>query len=132
MKRQMRPLLQIATKAEKYTNLAFTIFQLSIVSEILRSDRIGTLMSISGTVTRTSEVRPELYRATFTCDVCHSIITNVEQAYKFTEPRQCSSPSCDNKFAWSLNVAKSQFIDWQKSEYKKTPMKFQPVLCHEH
>ncbi|VVT46262.1 uncharacterized protein SAPINGB_P001126 [Magnusiomyces paraingens] len=98
----------------KVFQLAF--YNMPVINRIrdMRSDKIGSLMSISGTVTRTSEVRPELYRGTFICDVCHSIIENVEQVFKFTEPRQCSKITCDNKVLWSLDVAKSTFIDWQK------------------
>lgn len=98
----------------KVFQLAF--YNLPVINRIrdLRSGKIGSLMSISGTVTRTSEVRPELYRATFICDVCRAQIDNVEQVFKFTEPRACINPSCENKVAWTLNVPKSQFIDWQR------------------
>jgi DNA replication licensing factor MCM6 len=48
-------------------------------------DRIGQLMSISGTVTRTSEVRPELVSGTFTCENCRTTISDVEQQFKYTE-----------------------------------------------
>lgn len=99
---------------EKIFRLAF--YNLPVINRIrdLRSNRIGSLMSISGTVTRTSEVRPELYKAHFTCDVCRSAIRNVEQIFKYTEPKACSNPSCDNKVAWTLNINKSHFVDWQK------------------
>lgn len=69
-------------------------------------------MSILGTVTRTSEVRPELYRACFTCDLCSAVIEGVEQVFKYTEPTAC--PSCENQSYFTLNVSKSQFIDWQR------------------
>jgi DNA replication licensing factor MCM6 len=48
-------------------------------------DRIGQLMSISGTVTRTSEVRPELVSGTFVCETCRTTISDVEQQFKYTE-----------------------------------------------
>lgn len=48
-------------------------------------ERIGQLMSISGTVTRTSEVRPELVSGTFTCETCRTTIYDVEQQFKYTE-----------------------------------------------
>ena len=69
-------------------------------------------MSILGTVTRTSEVRPELYRTCFTCDLCSAVIEGVEQVFKYTEPTAC--PSCENQSYFTLNVSKSQFIDWQR------------------
>lgn len=45
----------------------------------------GQLLSISGTVTRTSEVRPELLFGTFACGDCGSVIRDVEQEFKYTE-----------------------------------------------
>ena len=78
----------------------------------IRSNKIGSLMSILGTVTRTSEVRPELYRACFTCDLCSAVIEGVEQVFKYTEPTAC--PSCENQSYFTLNVSKSQFIDWPR------------------
>ena len=66
-------------------NVAF--HHLSLVSGIrdLKTEKIGTLMSISGTVTRTSEVRPELLYGSFICEVCGGIVNDVEQQFKYTE-----------------------------------------------
>ena len=55
----------------------------------LRTDKIGKLCAIAGTVTRTSEVRPELLFGTFKCTVCGLEAKNVEQQFKFTEPTAC-------------------------------------------
>jgi DNA replication licensing factor MCM6 len=54
----------------------------------MRMDRIGQLNSISGTVTRTSEVRPELISGTFSCEMCQTTIRDVEQQFKYTEVSQ--------------------------------------------
>lgn len=91
-----------------------SFFNLPTVQRIrdIRSNKIGSLMSILGTVTRTSEVRPELYCACFTCDLCSAVIEGVEQVFKYTEPTAC--PSCENQSYFTLNVSKSQFIDWQR------------------
>lgn len=66
-------------------NLAF--YNMPLVDSIrnLKMDKIGQLMSISGTVTRTSEVRPELISGTFRCEVCQTIVEEIEQQFKFTE-----------------------------------------------
>jgi DNA replicative helicase MCM subunit Mcm2 (Cdc46/Mcm family) len=45
----------------------------------------GQLLSISGTVTRTSEVRPELLFGAFACSDCGAVIRDVEQEFKYTE-----------------------------------------------
>ncbi|CAB4251996.1 similar to Saccharomyces cerevisiae YGL201C MCM6 Protein involved in DNA replication [Maudiozyma barnettii] len=96
--------------------LQISFFNLSAVHRIrdVKSDKIGSLLSISGTVTRTSEVRPELFKASFTCDLCRAIVDNVEQYFKFTEPTFCPNPTCENRAFWTLNVARSKFLDWQR------------------
>lgn len=78
----------------------------------LRSEQIGELSSISGTVTRTSEVRPELLLGTFICLECEDLFENVEQQFRYTEPPMCQG--CQNKKEWKLDVEKSAFVDWQR------------------
>lgn len=99
---------------DKTFHLAFYGFPLVSKIRDLRTDRIGKLMSVSGTVTRTSEVRPELSRATFVCEACRAIITNVEQIFRYTEPSQCPNEICRNQKHWRLNISQSTFVDWQK------------------
>jgi DNA replication licensing factor MCM6 len=62
-------------------------YNLPLVSSIrdLKMDKIGQLTSISGTVTRTSEVRPELVAGWFRCEECRTVIEDVEQQFKYTE-----------------------------------------------
>lgn len=50
----------------------------------LRTERIGQLVAISGTVTRTSEVRPELVYGSFVCQECHTVVRDVEQQFKLS------------------------------------------------
>lgn len=101
-------------QTERIFQISF--FNLPTVQRIrdIRAEKIGSLLTISGTVTRTSEVRPELYKASFTCDMCRAIVDNVEQVFKFTEPTYCPNPSCENQAFWTLNVNRSKFLDWQK------------------
>ncbi len=54
---------------------------------------------VQGTVTRSSEVRPELYLATFTCLECQHEVANVQQQYKFTQPLICPNETCGNRWA---------------------------------
>lgn len=62
----------------------------------LRSDKIGTLSQFVGTVTRTTEVRPELFSGAFRCLECMNIVKDVEQQFKYTMPTVCPSPACGN------------------------------------
>ncbi|TPX35566.1 hypothetical protein SmJEL517_g02085 [Synchytrium microbalum] len=80
----------------------------------LRTDLLGTLLSVSGTVTRTSEVRPELLWGTFRCPDCGTIMNDIEQEFKFTEPTICSNATCGNRLGFEVVLAQSKFADWQK------------------
>lgn len=101
-------------QTDKIFTLAF--YNLPLVSRVrqLRTEQIGKLVSISGTVTRTSEVRPELHLATFICEICNSVVPDVEQIFKYTEPTQCPNATCGNRQGWRLDIRQSTFIDWQK------------------
>ncbi|CAZ85275.1 unnamed protein product [Tuber melanosporum] len=92
------------------------IFNLPLTTRIrsLRTLQIGTLTSISATVTRTSEVRPELLLATFTCEACRTEIPGIEQTFRYTEPTQCPNLTCGNRVSWRLEIKQSSFVDWQK------------------
>ncbi|KAJ2665020.1 MCM DNA helicase complex subunit mcm6 [Coemansia sp. RSA 1199] len=80
----------------------------------LRSDRIGQLSGVSGTVTRTSEVRPELVSGVFRCAECAAEVGPVEQQFQYTEPGVCDNPVCQNRTVWTLVVERSKFADWQR------------------
>ncbi|KAL5601364.1 uncharacterized protein BROUX77_005613 [Berkeleyomyces rouxiae] len=96
--------------------ITVAFFNMKMTSRLrsLRSSDIGHLLSISGTVTRTSEVRPELASAAFICEVCRAEVLNVEQTFRYTEPSQCPNATCNNRFGWRLEMQKSTFMDWQK------------------
>lgn len=95
-------------------NFWLSVYNLPSVRKLrdLRSEQIGELSSISGTVTRTSEVRPELLLGTFMCMECEDLFENVEQQFRYTEPPMCQG--CQNKKEWKLDVEKSTFVDWQR------------------
>ncbi|EME31386.1 minichromosome maintenance family (MCM) [Galdieria sulphuraria] len=78
----------------------------------LRSNKVGSLMAISGTVTRTSDVRPELLKGCFVCKNCGHQSENIEQQFRYTEPPICTA--CNSKHNWTLDVTKSLFVDWQR------------------
>lgn len=73
----------------------------------LKAGKLGRLVSFAGTVTRTSEVRPELYLATFKCNECGERVRNVEQQFKYTQPLICSNSTCGNRYDRSLDLPQS-------------------------
>jgi DNA replication licensing factor MCM6 len=90
----------------------------------LRSKHVGGLAAISGTVTRSSEVRPELLLGSFTCGECNELYSDVEQQFRYTEPPMC--PACNNKRDWKLNVEKSTFVDWQRLRLQENASEIPP------
>ncbi|KAH3731971.1 dna replication licensing factor mcm6 [Pelomyxa schiedti] len=89
----------------------------------LRMGHVGQLITLCGTVTRTTEVRPELITGCFKCNVCFAEVPDVEQEFKYTEPINCPGNSggepCLNTSEWSLIVDKSVFADWQKARVQE-------------
>lgn len=63
----------------------------------LKTEQIGKLRGFSGTVTRTSEVRPELFLASFRCLECNTVVRDVEQQFKWTTPVICTNETCGNR-----------------------------------
>jgi len=60
---------------------SIAIFNLPNLTKIreLRSQQLGRLIAIAGTVTRTTDAKPELIMGTFLCLACQSVVQNVEQ-----------------------------------------------------
>jgi len=86
----------------------------------LRTDTIGKLTSFSGTVTRTSDVRPELLFGSFRCMKCGIMAENVAQQFHFTRPVICHNPRCKNDRDFMLDIPSSDFVDWQKLRVQET------------
>ena len=81
--------------------------------------QVGGLLSWKGTVTRTTEVRPELYMASFRCKQCGERVRNVEQQFVLTYPMMCGNPGCGNKSHWTLLKEESRFVDWQRAKVQE-------------
>lgn len=80
----------------------------------LQTKGLGKLQALGGTVTRTSDVKPELVIGVFECPDCSREITGVEQQFKFTEPAICPNNQCRNRTRFVLKPESSIFADWQK------------------
>lgn len=86
----------------------------------LTSQKIGSLLRICGQVVRTHPVHPELISGTFICLDCQTVIKDVEQQFKFTQPNICKNPVCQNRKNFQLDVDKSKFVDFQKVRIQET------------
>ena len=67
--------------AIKKSYFSIAIYNLPQITQIrqLRTLNLGRLMSIYGTVTRTTDAKPELILGTFRCMECSNYVVNVEQ-----------------------------------------------------
>jgi len=86
----------------------------------LSTHKIGSLLRICGQVVRTHPVHPELVSGTFICLDCQTVIKNVEQQFKYTQPGVCRNPVCQNTQRFQLDVEKSRFVDFQKVRIQET------------
>jgi DNA replication licensing factor MCM6 len=100
---------------------------------------VGQLCAVSGTVTRTSEVRPELIVGAFECEECN-MVCEIEQQFKYTLPVRCQSGACQNRKNFNLSFDQSKFIDWQKARIQENanevpagsmPRTLEVILRHE-
>ena len=79
----------------------------------LHCHRIGQLVAIGGTVTRSSAVRPELLTASFHCADCRTLHEGVQQQFRYTQPIRCRNPTCANRSKFDLDLPACTFADWQ-------------------
>eukprot|EP00922_Rhytidocystis_sp_ex-Travisia-forbesii_P052018 GHVS01077201.1.p1 GENE.GHVS01077201.1~~GHVS01077201.1.p1 ORF type:complete len:628 (+),score=87.22 GHVS01077201.1:72-1955(+) len=80
----------------------------------IRSENVGQFISVKGQVTRTSEVHPEVVLASFTCRLCKSTISNVQQEHKLAMPVRCSNDYCMSKFDFEMLPEECKFGAFQK------------------
>lgn len=99
---------------EKTLELGFKNCKNQLKIRDLKSDVLGDLVSFSGTVTRTTQVRPELHVGVFTCKDCKTVIKGVRQEYKFTEPLYCPNHLCSNRKKFEIDLSESEFSNWQR------------------
>ena len=90
--------------------LAFYNLPNSFKLREMKTSFIGRLLSIYGTVTRTTEVRPELLKGAFKCRDTGKVYKDVEQQFKLTYPNEGVTGT--TKF--DLVPEESVFTDWQK------------------
>ena len=96
-------------------DVAFFNVPLTFTVRSLRSTSNGTLCTLNATVTRMTQVRPELVQTCFSCSNCGTISDPVLQNYTYTVPLQCKREGCENTDMWSVSHNRHTVIsDWQK------------------
>ncbi|XP_054277531.1 DNA replication licensing factor MCM4 [Macrosteles quadrilineatus] len=85
----------------------------------LNPEDIDQLISVSGMVTRTSNIMPEMREAFFKCMVC-ALTTSVEiDRGRIAEPTNCSN--CNTNHCFTLIHNRSQFTDKQMIKLQESP-----------
>ena len=106
----------------------------------MKSNKIGRLIAIKGTVTKATEVRPELLVGSFTCQLCCAKSGPLDQQFVYTLPKSCINRSCTNKIRFDLVKEGSVYVDWQKIRIQEldsdlpagaTPRSIEVVLRNE-
>ncbi|KPP62458.1 hypothetical protein Z043_119358 [Scleropages formosus] len=121
--RPERTTLTVNLNIEHYNQQLATTIQKEFYRERIRelsAGCVGTLLRISGQVVRTHPVHPELVSGTFLCMDCQSVIKDVEQQFKYTQPAICRNPVCANRCRFMLDTNKSRFVDFQKVRIQET------------
>jgi len=107
-------------KVREKEELKFTaaFYDLPLYSGIrdMRTEKLGRLMTICGTVTRMTEVKPELLVGTFECNECMREVSGVNQQFKVTFPAVCPGRNCGNRTNWTLkhDSRTTRWGDWQR------------------
>ena len=86
----------------------------------LNAQQLGKLVKIRAQVVRSHPVHPELTLGTFKCEDCGTIIRNVEQQFRYTQPSVCFNPQCANRVKFELITNQSKFVDFQKVRVQET------------
>ena len=77
-------LFQVSASGKEYY-VAFNDVDAQLKVRGLTSERIGKLLRITGQVVRTHPVHPELVIGTFKCADCQTVMSDVEQQFKYTQ-----------------------------------------------
>lgn len=85
----------------------------------LKTHLLNRLVSFTGIVTRTGQVKPELLEGNFECKECGARVKNVSQKMKYTLPTGCINPICMNRTKFSLLLEESVFCDWQRARVQE-------------
>ncbi|CAD7928102.1 unnamed protein product [Amoebophrya sp. A25] len=106
----------VSSKPHRTWNLAIFNFPARTPLRDLNMEHAGQLREISGTVTRTTETKPEILVGCFDCGLCGNEITNVTQEFKFTLPPVCPTLGCNNKRNFQLKPEAdgTEYGDWQR------------------
>jgi len=95
------------------------------IRDIRINDHHKKLISVAGTVTKCTDVRPELKIAKFLCKICQAMV-ELHQQFSFATPKKCSGEKCPNRHDFELIETLSVFVDWQKLKIQENANEIPP------
>lgn len=98
----------------------YNLRQLHDVRE-LEPDHINRLIAVSGMITRTSSIIPELRQAHYRCCICGGGVDVAVDRGRIDEPSRCPVASCASVGSMELVHNRSLFIDKQIARLQEKP-----------
>lgn len=90
----------------------------------IRSDDVGTLITIEGVVPKVTPVGPQVIEAVFECPYCGHIFSVEQSGNQFKEPLECETESggCGRKVQhFKMHERKSKYVNAQKIRIQDAP-----------
>jgi len=87
----------------------------------VRAQHLGTLVSVSGIISKTSLVQPKMEIAQYECKACLGSTMQMVEGDSFTPLKECNTPTCEtNKTAaLELDISRSKFIAFQECKIQE-------------
>jgi DNA helicase MCM8 len=85
----------------------------------MKSSAIGRLVTLRGTVVRTSQVRPLMVEAAATCGKCGETVRVPLPDGRYAAPRACPTDGCRGRKFAPDRSARAACVDWQRMRLKE-------------
>lgn len=93
----------------------------------VRSRHLNKLISVKGIVNRVTPIKPQLFKALYSCRRCNELIVILQEGGTQKKPITCSNASCPNpKGPFDFLKDESIYRDWQKIRIQEMPEELPP------
>ncbi|MFB6110596.1 MAG: cell division protein [Halodesulfurarchaeum sp.] len=87
----------------------------------IRSEHLGTLVSVQGIVRKATSVKPKIERAAFECLRCGTITVVPQSEGDFQDPYQCDGCEREGPFQFLTDHSETEFVDAQQLRIQESP-----------
>ncbi|KJE94138.1 hypothetical protein CAOG_08824 [Capsaspora owczarzaki ATCC 30864] len=86
----------------------------SAIRSLLKSNAVGRLVSLRGTVVRVGNIKPQVVRLAFTCSKCDGTTVIALADGRYAVPSRCTTPQCrGSSFVPRRSDPDTIMVDWQ-------------------